>query len=169
MSSPEILVASQLATRSMSGGERTQVRLSRETVRLLQKVPLFSGLSRSHIRRLAGLAREASFGPGRIIVEKGVRGDAFYLILDGRAKVYGTVVPSGRALARFGPGDFFGEMALLDGGPRSASVVAETRVAAIKIPRAGFRQLLEKEPSVALRILEEMARRARPHEPTPTQ
>jgi CRP-like cAMP-binding protein len=79
------------------------------------------------------------------------------------------VVPTGRAIARLGPGEFFGEMALLDGGPRTATVVAETRVTAMKIPRPSFRQLLLKEPAVGLRMLEEMAQRARAREPIKRQ
>jgi CRP-like cAMP-binding protein len=163
------MIAGSVARRIRRGEVALKGRIPRKTVTLLEQVPLFSGLSRRDLRRIAALARTVTFAPGRTVVERGVRGDCFYLILEGTAKVYRSVVPTGRALARLGPGDFFGEMALLDGGPRTATVVAETRVAAVKIPRPAFRQLLVKEPTVGLRMLEAMARRAREREPITTQ
>ena len=165
MVTPETMIAGSVARRIRRGDVAPKARLPRGTVALLQAVPLFSGLSKRDVRRVVGLARQVAFAPGRTIVERGVRGDCFYLVVDGTARVYRSVVPTGRAIARLGPGDFFGEMALLDGGPRTATVVAETRVSAIKIPRPSFRQLLQKEPTVALRMLEEMAQRARRREP----
>jgi CRP-like cAMP-binding protein len=152
------MIAGSVARRIRRGEVAPKGRVPRETVALLQGVPLFSGLSKRDVRRIGGLARKVAFAPGRTIVERGVRGDCFYLVVDGTAKVYGSVVPTGRAIARLGPGEFFGEMALLDGGPHTATVVAETRVTAMD-PRPSFRQLLLKEPAVSLRMLEEMAQR----------
>lgn len=169
MATPETMIAGSVARRIRRGEVALKGRVARETVTLLQDVPLFAGLSKRDLRRIAALAKLVAFAPGRTIVERGVRGDCFYLISDGTAKVYRSVVPTGRAIARLGPGDFFGEMALLDGGPRTATVVAETRVAAVKIPRPSFRRLLLKEPTVGLRMLEEMAQRARRREPIQRQ
>jgi CRP-like cAMP-binding protein len=169
MSSPEMVLAAEAAARRMRTEPQARQRPSSQTVALLAEVPLFAELSTRRVRRIARLAREASFAPGRMIVQSGVRGDAFYVIIDGSAKVYRAVVPSGRAIAKLGPGDFFGEMALLDGGPRTATVMADSRVVAVKIARPSFRQLLLKEPSVAVGILETMARRARSREPVTTQ
>lgn len=165
MVTPETMITGSVVRRIRRGEVGLRERIPRKTVSMLQGVPLFSGLSKREVRRIAGLAKQVAFAPGRTIVERGVRGDCFYLVVDGTAKVYRSVVPTGRAIARLGPGDFFGEMALLDGGPRTATVVAVTRVSAIKIPRPSFRQLLLKEPTVGLRVLEEMARRARAREP----
>lgn len=169
MATPETMIAGSVARRIRRGEMGLTGRTPRQTVTLLENVPLFSGLSRRDLRRIAALAKKVTFAPGRTIVERGVRGDCFYLIVEGSAKVYRSVVPTGRALARLGPGDFFGEMALLDGGPRTATVVADARVVAIKIPRPSFRQLLVKEPTVGLRMLEVMAQRAREREPITTQ
>jgi CRP-like cAMP-binding protein len=169
VATPETMIAGSVARRIRRGEVAPKGRVPRETVALLQGVPLFSGLSKRDVRRIGGLARKVAFAPGRTIVERGVRGDCFYLVVDGTAKVYGSVVPTGRAIARLGPGEFFGEMALLDGGPRTATVVAETRVTAMKIPRPSFRQLLLKEPAVGMRMLEEMAQRARAREPIKRQ
>ena len=126
-------------------------------VALLAGVPLFAGLSKRHLRRIAGLAEEVRYAAGRSVVRYGGRGDAFFVIVDGQVKV--MLGYSSRALARLGPGEFFGELALLDGGPRTASVVAETPVTAIKIPRAGFSRMVKSEPEVSLKLLEELSRR----------
>lgn len=169
MATPETMIAGSVARRIRRGEVALKRRVPREIVQLLQDVPLFAGLSKRDVRRIAGVGRVVAFPPGRTIVERGVRGDCFYLIVEGTAKVYRSVVPTGRAVSRLGPGDFFGEMALLDGGPRTATVVSTSRVAAVKIPRPSFRQLLLKEPAVGLRMLEVMASRARKHEPISTQ
>ena len=170
MSTPEMLVAADTARRGQStlGGEApSRDRLDRETLDLLREVPLFAGLSRRHVRRIGSLATIVSYPSGRTIVERNTRGDSFYLLLRGEAKVYRGIAPTGRAIARLNRGDFFGEMALLDGGPRSATVVSDGRVTALKVPRVAFRQLVLREPLVALRVLETMAARARQHESSP--
>ena len=161
MSGPDLLAAAAATPRRLGG---TRERLTRETVDFLRGVPLFAGLSRRHVRRIASQGRLVSFTPGRTIVERDVRGDSFYLILRGRAKVYRSVVPTGRAIARLEAGDYFGEMALLDGGRRTATVVSETGLTALKIPRPSFRKLLLREPAVALRMLQALAARTRERE-----
>ncbi len=135
--------------------------MGRKGIPLLGKVPLFSGLSKRHLRRLADLAEDVRFAGGRQIVQAGTPGKAFFVILEGNAKVYRGVVPTGRAIARLGPGDFFGELALLDGGPRTASVVADSRVTAVRLSRGAFQKLLKSEPDIAVAIMVGLARRAR--------
>src|SRR5207344_1429042 len=103
---------------ALQGGASRRA-LDRQGVALLTTVPLFAELPRRHLRRLAGLAEQVRFGAGRTVVQNGSRGTGFYVIVEGTAKV--TVGYSNRAFARLGPGDFFGELALLDGGPRTAS------------------------------------------------
>jgi len=160
MSGPDMLAAADVGRR-VQARSRSKYRSKREMVNHLRGVPLFSGLSGRHLRRIASLATVVSFSADRTIVERGVRGDSFYLILIGSAKVFRGVVPTGRAIARLKRGDFFGEMALLDGGPRSATVVSESSLTALKVPRSAFRRLLLREPLVAVRILEAMAARTR--------
>ncbi len=143
------------ATATTAGASR------RPGLRLLSSVPLFSGLSQAHLRTLAGLAGEVRYGPGRMIVKAGAPGVAFYIITDGQAKVLKGKIATARREATLGPGDFFGEMALLDGGPRTASVVAETPLTTIRIERAEFRKVLRDEPDIALKLLEGMAVRMR--------
>jgi len=133
----------------------------RPPLRLLELVPLFSGLSRAQLWRVADLAQEVSYGSGRMIVRTGTPGLAFYVIVEGRAKVIRGRISSAKGQASLGPGDFFGEMALLDGGPRSASVVAQTPMTTVRIERAPFRRMLKDEPDIALKLLEGMAVRMR--------
>jgi CRP-like cAMP-binding protein len=126
-------------------------------VPVLEDVPLFQGLSRRHLRRIAGLARSKRFAPGAAIVRAGDPGSSFYVILDGAARV---VPASGRPL-RLKAGDAFGEMALLDGAPRSADVTADGEVLAMTIGRADFTKLLRREPQLAQALLRTLAGRLR--------
>jgi CRP/FNR family transcriptional regulator len=133
----------------------------RPPVRLLKQVPLFAGLSRVELSRLAGIAQEVRYAAGRMLVRAGTPGVAFYVIVDGRAKVVKGRISSAEGQATLGAGDFFGELALLDGGPRSASVVAQTPLTTVRIERAPFRRMLREEPEIAIKLLEGMARRMR--------
>ncbi len=123
----------------------------------LSNVPLFSRLSRRELRRVAGVSKEAKFDEGAVVAEEGEDGLSFYVIMEGEAKVQRR----GRTVARLLPGDFFGEISLLDGGPRTATVVAATPLRTMSILRWDFRSLLERDPSLAPKILKELARRLR--------
>jgi CRP-like cAMP-binding protein len=120
----------------------------------LARVPLFSHLSRRSLRRVADLAEEVRFMEGARVVKEGDPGDAFYAILEGQAK---AVDRRGRTVNRLLPGDFFGEIALLDGGPRTATVVAETPLLVLEIRRKGFLRLLAEDPSITVKLLEHAA------------
>ena len=150
---------------SAVGGRPASARRTRAARRtaalLLERVPLFAALPKRHLRRIVGLADEVRFRDGRVIVESGVPGTTFFVITEGRAKVYRSKIPSGRPLARLGPGDFFGEMALLDGGPRSATVVADGDVTAIRLSRSAFKKVVSREPTLSLSIMAELATRLR--------
>jgi CRP/FNR family transcriptional regulator, cyclic AMP receptor protein len=126
----------------------------RDLAEILGALPLFARLSKRQVRGLAKLAKVADYSPRDVIVQVGDRGDSFYVVLEGRARVVGR----SRAL---GPGDFLGEMALLDGGPRSATVTAETSVRAMRLPRRGFEKALKQDPGMARAIMEELAGRVR--------
>jgi CRP/FNR family cyclic AMP-dependent transcriptional regulator len=124
---------------------------------LLAQVPLFDGLSRRHLKQITEHADEITFRPGETIVEAGQPGGSFFVVVEGEAKV----VRGPKVLARVGPGEFFGEISLLDGGPRTATVVAETPVLAIRIFKRSFDKVVAQEPSVAAKILAVVARRLR--------
>ncbi len=132
--------------------------MGRRAVDVLSRVPLFSGLSTRHLRRLSDLTEEARFMEGASIVKEGEEGDSFYVILAGQAKVVGR---GGRVVAHLLPGDFFGEISLIDGGKRTASVVSETPLTTLILERKRFARMLEQEPGIAAKMLEELARRLR--------
>ncbi len=133
-------------------------------VNVLKELPLFAGLSKRHLRRIAAMAQEARFSPQSRIVRKGYSGEAFYVILDGAVSV---IRPGGNAIG-LEAGDFFGEMSLLDGKGRSATVQAETDVLTLTIGREDFIKALETEPTMALAILKELATRLRSLDETQT-
>jgi CRP/FNR family transcriptional regulator, cyclic AMP receptor protein len=151
-------LVTQGTRRSAPSRER---RATRARVERLADVPLFADLSRRHLRRIAELADDVSYRDGRTVVESGLPGNAFFVVVDGRVKVYAGAIPSGRPRARLGPGDFFGEMAILDGGPRSATIVADGPVTLLRLPRSAFLKMVSKEPTVAVKIMAGLAGRLR--------
>jgi CRP-like cAMP-binding protein len=138
-------------------GARTGSGLDREWVAVLAQVPLFAGLSKRHLRHVVALARSRRFERGSQIIRKGQAGGAFYVILDGRARV---TVPGRRAVVLHA-GESFGELALLDGAPRSADVSAVDDVLVLEIGTASFGKLLRKEPQIPLALLRTLAGRLR--------
>ncbi len=142
------------------GGDRPS-RSTRVPVELLANVPLFSGLSRRELRKLAQLMSEVHYRDGRVVVERGLPGNAFFVIVDGAAKVYAGKVPTGRPKAKLKAGDFFGELAVLDGGPRTATVVADGSLAVLRLSRPAFLKMVTREPKVGVAIMAELAGRLR--------
>jgi CRP/FNR family transcriptional regulator, cyclic AMP receptor protein len=117
---------------------------------VLAQVPLFASLSTRHRKRLADSIREARFMEGARVVKEGEVGESFFVIVEGEAKVENR---SGRVVNRLFPGDFFGEISLLDGGARTATVAAETPLVTLELTRRAFRKVLEQEPAVAVKLL----------------
>jgi CRP/FNR family transcriptional regulator, cyclic AMP receptor protein len=136
---------------------QTPTRTRRRSVVALSGVPLFSGFSKRHLQRLAAAADDVAFRAGERIVEQGNPGETLFVLLEGEAKV----IRDGRARTRLIPGDFFGEISVLDGGPRTASVEADTPVSALRVFRHTLLEMIEAEPRLALRLLEGIARRIR--------
>jgi CRP/FNR family cyclic AMP-dependent transcriptional regulator len=129
---------------------------------VLAAIPLFERLRKRQLRKLAGLAEFEEFTRGGVVIQAGDDPDAFYLVLSGRAKVLGK--PRARPLRR---GDYFGEMGLIDGEPRSASIIAEHELQTMRLPRKPFLKLLEQEPGIAVAMLAELAGRVRRLEKSP--
>jgi CRP-like cAMP-binding protein len=142
---------------------RDPQRMGREWLPVLAEVALFRGLSRRHLRRIAELGRTRRFAAGTSIVRSGDAGSAFYVLLDGTARV---VTATGRP-RRLRAGDYFGEMALLDESPRSAAVLAQDEVLTMTISRSAFGKLLRSEPSLAHELLRTLAARLRAAERSP--
>jgi CRP-like cAMP-binding protein len=120
----------------------------------LAQVPLFAGLPPRHLKRVGDLTEEVRFMEGAMVVRQGEVGDTFYVILEGEAKVAG---PSGRVVNRLRPGEFFGEISLLDGGTRTASVIAETPLRMLSLSRSSLLRLVQREPAVGVRLLAHVA------------
>lgn len=126
----------------------------RGTATVLAAVPLFGGLSRGHLKRVADIAKGVDYMAGAPIVKEGDPGDSFFVVVKGQAKV----TAKGRTVRRLVPGDYFGEIALLDGGDRSATVRSETPMTLLEIKRNAFVRLVRQEPTIALGILKGLAR-----------
>jgi CRP/FNR family cyclic AMP-dependent transcriptional regulator len=130
--------------------------------RHLQRVPLFSGFNEDELRRVAELSRIVEAPVGTVITQIGDAGDSFFVIIDGMAAVR-TPAGSGSQLQ---PGDFFGEMSLVDGEPRSATIVATTDLRLLSVDRSHFWRLLDETPELTRRVLTILSRRVRRLEQT---
>jgi len=123
----------------------------------LAKVPIFSECSKRELTIIARAAKLVEHRDGTVIAREGERGVGLFLILEGQC----SVTIGGKTKAKLGPGDFFGEVALLDGGPRTATVTALSPVKLVGITGWVFRGLLMEHPSIALKTLEAVAGRLR--------
>jgi hypothetical protein len=120
---------------------------------LLSRSSLFAGLSRRHLRSIARTTTLSHHPAGTPIVRAGDPGSTFYAIVEGEAKV----VRRGLAPRRLGPGEFFGEIAILDPGPRTASVVAERETTCVQLGSKEFFSVVTAEPLLAERIMKTLA------------
>lgn len=123
----------------------------------IRRVPIFSACTPAEVEAIAATMQEQAYEPGQIIVTQGTPGQAFYLVVSGRVEL----LRDGRSLGAFGPGDFFGEMALLDQAPRSATVRAVDPTSCLMLSSWDFKALLERQPSIAVKLLEVLSRRLR--------
>jgi len=121
---------------------------------VLELVPMFRGLSRRQLKHLASLCEVGDYMADHSIVRQGEPGDAFYVVLTGQAKV--TV--GRKFLGRVLPGDHFGEIAVLDGGPRSATVSSETPMTLLILRRDDFLKALRDDPDLSAHMMAELAR-----------
>jgi len=124
---------------------------------LLKKVPIFGSLKRSILSEVAESSVIETYETGAKIAAQGEEGTSFYMILEGSVEVR----RSRRVIAKLGRGDFFGEMAILDGQPRSADIIAIEKTNCLALSRSTFKTLLESNPDLALSILQEVVRRLR--------
>ncbi|MGB7050606.1 MAG: cyclic nucleotide-binding domain-containing protein [Acidimicrobiales bacterium] len=123
----------------------------------LKSIWLFSGCTGSELRRIRSSLDEVQVPKGKVLVEEGRIGLELFLIVDGKA----VVTRNGRKVASLGPGDYFGELALLDRRPRSASVVSETDMDLLVLSQRQFNGLLESVPTISRKMLAAMANRLR--------
>jgi CRP-like cAMP-binding protein len=124
---------------------------------LLQRVPIFSGMERDELQRLARSFKERTFGEGDTVAEEGKGGVGFFVISDGEA----AVSVHGEERGSLGPGDYFGEIALIDDGARSATVTAKTELRCFGLTPWDFRPLVETHAEIAWKLLQAMAKKLR--------
>jgi CRP/FNR family cyclic AMP-dependent transcriptional regulator len=124
---------------------------------LLSGVDLFDELNETELRKVAALARSLEFPAGEVITEEGTPGGRFHVIERGTVKV----VAGGRTRATLGPGDYFGELSLIDGEPRSASVIATEPLATWSIAEWNFRPLLKAQATISYKLLVKLVHRVR--------
>ncbi len=149
---PESLRASSSASRFFGGRVTQDDKIAR-----LEAVPLLAECTRRQLKAVARITDVIEVPAGTILARQGQPGNEFYLIVDGSARV--EVSP--RKRPRLGPGAYFGEMSLLDGGERSASVIAETPMRLLVIKRRDFATLLREAPELTQSILATLSRRVR--------
>jgi CRP/FNR family transcriptional regulator, cyclic AMP receptor protein len=127
------------------------------TIDQLRRVPLFEGLKDHDLHKIAEIGKEVRFQVGQTVLEADHSGVGFHLILEGTASVH----LGDAEIGRFGPDDYFGEMSVIDGRPRSASVVAETELVTFAIPAWNFERLMEHHPTVMRGLLTTLTARIR--------
>jgi CRP/FNR family transcriptional regulator, cyclic AMP receptor protein len=123
----------------------------------LSAIPLFSSLSSRQLRKLQRSADEHSYEPDTTIVREGGHTASLFVVIEGSAKV----VRGGRTISRRHPGEYFGEIALIDSRPRAASVISETSMRCLVLQQDSLRKLLMSEPQVAWAMLQSLATRLR--------
>jgi CRP-like cAMP-binding protein len=129
----------------------------RDPVGALQRVRFFADLDRRQTEQIARLLKERRFAKGETVIREGSGAGAFYIIDSGEA----AVSQHGQPLNTLGPGDHFGEIALIDGGPRSATVVATTDLVCYGLTFWEFRPLVERNGAIAWKLLQALAKRLR--------
>lgn len=128
---------------------------------LISRVPLFGGCGTGDIEWIGGLADEVDVAADHVLFREGTTAHEFIIVIDGALRVERL----GSVIGRLGPGDFAGEIALVDGGPRTATVIADVPSRLLVIGHREFHSLLEKHPSIELQVLQALARRVRASEP----
>jgi CRP/FNR family transcriptional regulator, cyclic AMP receptor protein len=130
---------------------------AKDAISLLKQVPLFADCSKNELNAIAHSAKEIKHREGHVIAKEGDPGVGFFLIVDGNA----SVSVGGKTRAKLRPGDFFGEISLLDRGPRTATVTATSPITLLGITAWTFKSLVEQHPRIALNMLKVVAQRLR--------
>jgi len=128
-----------------------------EKLEKLRRVPLFAGFGKRELERLGMLTDEVDLPAGRVLMRQGDPGEELFVLMRGAARVE----RDGRDLVAMHADDFFGEIALIDGGPRTATVTLTEDSALLVVGRRQFQQLLDEFPEVRLQVLEALAARVR--------
>jgi len=128
-----------------------------DKLELLQRVPLFAGLDREGLEEIGRIAEEIEAREGTVLTHEGRQEGYFFVIVSGSVRVD----RGGQTINTMGPGDFLGEIALLDGGPRTATATTDEPSRLLKITNEDFRQLVDRSPAVRTAVLEAAGARLR--------
>jgi CRP/FNR family transcriptional regulator, cyclic AMP receptor protein len=128
-----------------------------EKLAILRSVPLFVGLDDGELKAVGGLTTEVDVPAGHELAREETFGDEFYMILDGSVRIH----RAGSTIRTLGPGDFLGEIALIDHGRRTASATAETDCRLLVLGHREFHSLLDAQPDIRVHVLDALARRVR--------
>ncbi|HEY3811228.1 MAG TPA: cyclic nucleotide-binding domain-containing protein [Acidimicrobiales bacterium] len=131
--------------------------LKRDKIQLLSRLPLFETSSQRELAKVANVSVQAHKPAGSILTREGREGGLLFIILDGEAEI----VRDGQLLGTLKEGDVVGELSLIDGYPRSASVRAVTDVEVLQIPASDFQAVIQGSPKLVISLLEGLARRIR--------
>ena len=129
--------------------------VARATVDMLKRVPLFAGLEKRELEQIAGSMRERRVAAGGNVVEQGAGGAGFFVIDEGE----GDVFVDGEHRNTIGPGDYFGEIALLTGSDRTATITAKTDMLCYGMTAWDFKPLVEENATIAWKLLTAMAQK----------
>ncbi|MEY2567736.1 MAG: hypothetical protein QOE35_2265 [Actinomycetota bacterium] len=136
-----------------------------EQIELLGNVSLFSECSKKELGQVASMMQERRVESGSLLTREGEDGDEFFVVAEGLA----DAVIGGKKVGSIKPGSFFGEMALLDQGPRVATVTAKLPTRVLVLDAKGFARVVRDSPSVALKVMKTLAERLRALETSPTR
>ena len=135
------------------------MRLGRNSkIDLIKGVPLFASASKQELGEIASIADEIDLPEGKVLIKEGDTGREFFVLIAGTAEV----TRGGRKVASIGPGDFFGEIALISRTPRNATITTTSPVRALVITDRAFRQLLDHSPQIQIGVLSALAERLAP-------
>lgn len=132
-----------------------------QKLELLRRVPLFAGLDRHGLEEVGRLADEVDVRAGRELTRQGEAAEEFFVVVSGSVRVE----RDGRTIRNLGDGDFFGEIGLVDGGPRTATVTAESDCRLLVVAHREFHALLDRFPAIQVAVLQALAERVRRTEP----
>jgi CRP/FNR family transcriptional regulator, cyclic AMP receptor protein len=124
----------------------------------LARCPFFADLSRNELRELAKVTEDMEVEEGKALTREGASGSEFFVIVDGEV----SVTKNGSEIRTLGPGDFFGEISLLEDRPRTATVTAKTRLRFFVLTRQAFRSLLDRQPELEKKVMRALEERLRP-------
>jgi CRP/FNR family transcriptional regulator, cyclic AMP receptor protein len=131
---------------------------SNEKIDAIKRAPLFADCSHSELEQIAQIADEIDLAEGKALTREGEPGREFFVLLEGEA----DVSRDGQSINKLGPGDFFGEIALVEDVPRTATVTATTPVRVLVVTDRAFQQLLQKQPELQRKVLVALAQRVKP-------